>query len=530
MGATFSLSQSGSTPNYNPSNGYGAKSPGVLPPQPTAVPKMSYASPSTPIKSIAYAHPDGTNVTQTFHAPEKTNTTPVPSMSPVFNQSQKPPSLGTNPGMINKPLAPITSIVPGTQNKSPTAVAPWSGLQTRVAAQGVQTQAANHNTEGSDAGLNYFTNLAKNGNPSEQQAANIWLKNHPQGFPSSQPDVTSGVSGTLTQGPSGSGATASSGLVPNDITKPIDSANINNGNPVPTTPNGPYVPENPRLNGVNQGGLIGNLVGMSQNSSPEYTNAYNIAQDYAKQLADLKKQEAETYKNVEGTAGFMPQATGIEGVANRYFAGKEAGINAGYQGASNLISGANAQQGLKQGALGTALGYNAPVYGLDYGKQVGNPSAPGGGYDSSLTNVGQGQNVQTIQTNTTKINDIDSQSTAVDNNFSRAVNYAKNANIPNGSAILAGLISHLQGTVGGDASIAGFKQVIDQLNQQAQTLGFGAVDPNTVTPAQLTQIQQAVKQKLANDRANLQSENDKLKNSGSSSSSGSSTGGGLFGW
>ncbi len=94
---------------------------------------------------------------------------------------------------------------------------------------------------------------------------------------------------------------------------------------------------------------------------------------------------------------------------------------------------------------------------------------------------------------------------------------------------MAGIKNKFGGTIQGDTAIAGFNQVIGQLNQQASALGFDPVDPNSVTPAQLKQLQEAVKKGLATKKANLEATKNKLLNGGSSTPSGGSSGGNMFG-
>lgn len=327
--------------------------------------------------------------------------------------------------------------------------------------------------------------------------------------------------------------------------QPVDNS------PKPTaTPPIPYTPPDQGTNGVSQGGLIGNAVGQSQNPNPiaqtagNNLNNFSTASDpeldyWNKQIADIKSTQGRANMNIDSSGVDQSLATGQEAILNRNYAAQLEAAQTGLSNAlakrgQNITSATNAGgignsiQGLQQSALSTAIGANAPQFGVGFGTQVGQPSLPNGGIDSSLNGVSTPANIQSIQTYTGKINDINSQSTAVDNNFSRAINYATSGGLDNNSAIIAGIQNKFKGSVEGNAAIAGFNQVIGQLNQQATTLGFTPVDPNSVTPSQLQQLQVSVKQKLANDIANYQSEKDKLLN-GSSSTSGSSTGGTMFG-
>lgn len=191
---------------------------------------------------------------------------------------------------------------------------------------------------------------------------------------------------------------------------------------------------------------------------------------------------------------------------------------------TTAYSGAQNQASRAAGEANTVLGAVAPAYGVQYGTQVGQPGLPNGGLNNSLSGVSTPANIASIQDYTTKINNINSQSTAVDNNFSRAINYATSASLSDASPIIAGIQNKFKGSAQGNTAIAGFNQVIGQLNQQAQSLGLNPIDPNSVTPAQLKQLQVSVKQKLANDVSNYQSEKDKLLNQGTSGSSNGTSG------
>lgn len=318
-----------------------------------------------------------------------------------------------------------------------------------------------------------------------------------------------------------------------------------NANGSTTTSN--YTPPDQGTNGISQGGLIGNAVGQSQTPNPIAQNAgqnlNNIGSTTSpaieqanQELENLKNEYMQKGLNIQGTAGFLTQANGEQGLLAQQYNNALAAAQGKLQNAlsaqgqqisaSSAAGGiGNSIQGLQQGALGTAIGANAPQFGVGYGTQVGNPSAPNGGINTSLNGVTIPANIQTIQSNTQKINDINSQSTAVDNNFSRAVDYATNAGLNDNSPIITGIQSKYQGNVQGSTAIAAFNQVVQQLNQQASALGFAPVDANNVTPSQLKQLQIAVKQKLANDVSNYQSENNNLLNNGSSNTSSNSSGG-----
>lgn len=477
---------------YSSANGWGT---GIAPKPSTSgqitrvlepkVPTMSVA-PTTPLKSTVVAHPDGTQITQNYH-PEET---------------------GTNPGMI-------TPTVPGTQRKLNGETNPYSRK-----ALGTPTQ-SNNKLQGAA----YFNNLATNpaSTPAEKQAGLIWQKNNP----SSQSPTngisnagTSDNSGTESIGASGGGATTSTGLTPLDITQPISPENGGPSSGTPATP-----PVNP----IAQTSFLDTLANQSQNASPEYTNAYNTAQDYAKQLADLKKQEAETYKNVEGTAGFMPQATGIEGVANRYFAGKEGAINAGYQGASNLISGANTQQGLQQGAAVSGAGLTAPTtqFGVLTNPQTGQPIS--GGTPQSAAFSG-GQTQASVGLGSTYANN-DAALRGAQNQVQSltGIDITNQTNIP----LLTNLFNQWENEGVSSPNYQKLTNTLSAINSSySQVLGY-PVDVSNLAKSSGKTIGDVLKNlsDLATQKqAGLKSAGTGQTSSSSSNTSGGSTGGGLYGW
>lgn len=273
------------------------------------------------------------------------------------------------------------------------------------------------------------------------------------------------------------------------------------------------------------------LLGYGQgNESPQVAKA---RQD----LLDAQKQFAQQTNDINQSGTWTSRALGEQGQANI----QNSNVLNALQG---TLSSALSSQGQQIGALGTAQsGAQTQASraqggaGTVFSSSLNQPSSYGVPSFNPLTGQFTGSggvdtpaNLSSISDFTTKINNIDSQSTAVDNNFSRAVNYATSAGLPNNSAILAGITNKVKSGVLPATALAGFNQAIEQINSQASGLGFGAVDPSSVTPDQLKQIQVAVKNKLANDKSNYQSKKDELmKQFNGSGTSGGTTGGNMFG-
>lgn len=487
-------------------------------------------------------------------------------MSSAFNSQGAIPSYAaSNPNygvLAPKPSGSITAFQSGTQPKI-------QGTTNFNAPNPNGTPTAAGNT--SLQGQAYFQNLVNNGTPLEKQAGQIGLANlkvgtNPGMLPSTpvkkitatdgtvtefHPPNTSNSSGSLSTAPTPppgftptSGASAAGAGIGSAITPTTQPSATNFQSNLGTT-------QNSGNQTANEASTQQGLINSGQATPLEQQYIDQVMQ--AKQMqnagalgtnADASLYTSNTPEQLYNNTVAAPDLAGRAGAddslyntfGNIYGSAATQGLAAantiaarGEQAAQGAYSGAQTQANRATGANESVQGATAPQYGVQYGTQVGQPGQPNGGIDTSLSGVGTGANVQTIKDNTSKINDIQGQSTAVDNNFSRAINYATSAGLNNNSAILSGLQTTLQGQAGGSASIAGFQQVIGQLNQQATALGFAPVDPTTVTPAQLQQIQTAVKQKLANDVSNLQTQNSSL----TSGSSGSTTGGSSvsgFGW
>jgi hypothetical protein len=133
----------------------------------------------------------------------------------------------------------------------------------------------------------------------------------------------------------------------------------------------PYTPPNQGTTGVSQGGIIGNLLGIAQNETPEVTNA-------RKNLQTLNENYGTQTANLSGSPIDLSLATGQQGILNRLFATKEAA-------AQTALSSALTSQGQQIGATTSAGNLNAPITGVQPGTQNISPSQPIQGM-----NVGQG--------------------------------------------------------------------------------------------------------------------------------------------
>lgn len=146
-------------------------------------------------------------------------------------------------------------------------------------------------------------------------------------------------------------------------------------------------------------GIVSGLVSASSQPSADYTNIQKqIAQNLAQQTA-LTQDYAQKDKNIQGTAGFLTQANGEEGLLNRQYGLGQQALSNQYQGLSSQLGASNTQQQLEQTGLGTAAGLagqqispgNAFVDVANNGKEI--YSGIGGltGLGIAQQNIKQGQ-------------------------------------------------------------------------------------------------------------------------------------------
>lgn len=140
-------------------------------------------------------------------------------------------------------------------------------------------------------------------------------------------------------------------------------------NPISTTPapTGPYTPPNQGTTGVSQGGIIGNLIGIANNESPQVTQA---RQD----LQGLQNNYASQTANIKGSPIDLSLANGQQGILNQLFAAKQGA-------AQTALSSALTSQGQGIQANQAAGGLNAPI-------QAGAYISPSGASTTGQTTSG----------------------------------------------------------------------------------------------------------------------------------------------
>lgn len=254
--------------------------------------------------------------------------------------------------------------------------------------------------------------------------------------------------------------------------------------------------------------------------------------DASKNLTKLQTQYNTKVGDIEGAPGIaLEDKIGRE---NAYAKANSANLLSAENEYSRAVSNQGQLIGLTQTQAGRAANAAGTVFGAginqqgSYGAPAFNPLT--GEYtsgDGAFSGVDASSNIQSVKDLTTKINDIDSQSTAVDNNFSRAIDYATNAGLTGSVPILAGFQNRFGAGFLTNPAVIGFNNAIGALNQQLTGLGQPPIDPDTATADTIKQAQQTIKKNLLTQKSNYQTTKDNLLKGGTTSSG--STGGTMFG-
>lgn len=89
------------------------------------------------------------------------------------------------------------------------------------------------------------------------------------------------------------------------------------------------------------------LINKSQTSSPEYQAAIAEANRVAEARKNLENEFLQKSQNIEGTAGFLTQATGLQGQLQSKYNTGQAALSGQEASAASRLAAANAQQGLQ---------------------------------------------------------------------------------------------------------------------------------------------------------------------------------------
>lgn len=195
--------------------------------------------------------------------------------------------------------------------------------------------------------------------------------------------TASSSNNTNTSGTASTGnANDSSGILPT-----LANANTASGS-------GPYTPPNQGTTGVNQGGLIGNLVNQSSGPSQAYTDAQTAYQTAVQNLASYKQQLAATNKNISAEGISLDSAQGQEANIGQAASSTLDALQQAVTSASNVLSAANTQQGLEVQAGQAAGQLNQPTGNIINVSPVTGLPIAGGSLGQLASTAGQVQGIQ----------------------------------------------------------------------------------------------------------------------------------------
>lgn len=232
----------------------------------------------------------------------------------------------------------------------------------------------------------------------------------------------------------------------------------NQTTPAPLT--GPYTPPNQGTNGVSQGGIIGNLIGIANKETPQVTqaraNLQGLTEDYGNQNADILSRP-------EG----LTQQTGQQGILASLFANKQ-------QAAQTALDSALTSQGQQITATNNAGQLNAPIIANPGQVQINPSQATPGATTSGAANLNSliGQRTLPGQTQ------VEFYNTSTGQGFSSPEELAAfvNQQIPGANATAQNVFSILQSSGQGGTNVLGFTpQLIQQYAQLAASGQLGAI-------------------------------------------------------
>lgn len=281
--------------------------------------------------------------------------------------------------------------------------------------------------------------------------------------------------------------------------------------------------------GIVEGLQSGDYQKRIQDAIDAQNRAVNINQDLNQAINNQTK-EAIPIQFQQGRQGAIQRDYGVQASAANQAASNAANIAGITQSGLSAAGGLSTnQQGISQSQLQSSINGSAPQFGVSYGTGVANPvtgqlNSSGGNYG---TGVEAASNVQSVKDYQTQINNLNATAPAADAAFSILNSYASAVGGGN-TPVLQGLSQLYGNTVQGSQAVAGFKAQLQAVRQAWTSIEGGdamQAIPDNVTAAQLTQIQQQLKNDVKNKINNLTS----AKNNLNGTSSGGSTGGNMFG-
>ena len=260
-------------------------------------------------------------------------------------------------------------------------------------------------------------------------------------------------------------------------------------------------------------GLYGKLVTDLANRSSQGNPDYQRIQDERTALANDYSDKS---NNIAGTAGFLTQQTGLQGLLNNKY-------NLAQNTLSNELSESNKQEQLRQGALGTAIGASAPQFPSYFNPQF-NPvtntySQTGGGPTEGATKQFQADTTKTYLQGKQNL-------AAADGIQSQIIGTLKSNPALNTTPVTA--ITNLNEILSGQISTGPQQLLSQQIKQYIDTLGLDPATVNNIAHQQrgtLGQLldslrQTAETQNESKNPTNVQTSGTNNSNGGSSTTAG----------
>lgn len=374
-------------------------------------------------------------------------TTPTSLLS--IPTAQAAPSLGTQAKNPTQNIPAPTNKLPTNQQAAAPTIKDLSGTYANVNGtiynKSTGAGYSDPNSFFKDAGINSFNNL---------KFDTTWrppTTNTGNGTPPAQ-SIPTGLSFG-----GGSQATGSAPAAPTATAAPAAPATT-------ADPTKPYSPPNQGTTGVSQGGIIGNLLGIAQNESPQVTTA-------RANLQNLQNEMAQETANIKGSPFGLSEQLGQQGILNQLFATKQA---AAQQALQNALT----SQGQSITATQGAGQLNAPIIASPGQVQL-NPSQPTPGATTSgavslNSLIGQRPGATGV---TEFYNKSTGQGFATPQDLANFINQQQ----PGANVTAANVFQYLQSNGNQGSNLLGLDQSTMQTYAQMLASGQGSAIPSSIT-------------------------------------------------
>lgn len=279
------------------------------------------------------------------------------------------------------------------------------------------------------------------------------------------------------------------------------------------------------------GAAVSNVGTTANQGAQNITNASQPTSAVENAIANINALQSNETNSIASNAS-TPQEINV-GTGRQQILQNQYGslLNAGQTQLQNAIAeqgvgltGATSAAGLTTGAATTQAAETAPqAYGLT--TQPYNPTTDtygGGSTGGAINRAVTASNIGSAQDFQTKIQNTQAEASAADANFSILNSYAQG--FAGNSPIVNGITQKYGTTAEGNNAVAGFQAQLQAVRQAWTNIVGGdaaAAIPDNITPDQLSQVQQTLKNTAQNNVAGYQKQLGSL--SGSSATGGSSS-------